>query len=58
VTLGFQDNVTEWDLGCAWPVPDSEIVVGELVLLLAIWTLAPVSTVAAVGANVTVTVAD
>jgi hypothetical protein len=58
VTLGVHDNVTEWDLGCAWPVPESEIVVGELVLLLAIRTLAPVSTVAAVGANVTVTVAD
>jgi hypothetical protein len=61
VVLGFQDSATEWGVGgvgAAWPVPDSGIVVGELVALLAILTLAPVNTIAVVGTNVTVTVTD
>jgi hypothetical protein len=56
--LGFQDSATEWEVAAAWPVPESEIVVGELAVLLAILMLAPVSTTAVVGANVMVTVAD
>jgi len=40
------------------PVPDRLIVVGELVALLAIVTLAPLTAPAVVGANVTVRVAD
>ncbi len=56
--LGVQDSATECEVGAACPVPDSGIVVGELLLLLAIMTLALVSTTAVVGANVTITVAD
>jgi hypothetical protein len=55
--LGAQDNATEWE-PAAWPAPDTETVAGELVALLAIWTLAPVRAPAVVGANVTVKVAD
>jgi hypothetical protein len=55
--LGAQDSATEWELA-AWPEPDSEIVAGELVALLAMLTLAPVRVPTVVGAYVMVTVAD
>jgi len=59
VTLGVQDSATEWEVGgAAWPVPDTEMVVGELGVLLATFTLAPLNTSVFVGANVTFRVVD
>jgi hypothetical protein len=54
-TLAFQAKVTLWVT--ATPVPDSAIVAGEFVALLAIVTV-PLTAPAFVGENSTVTVAD
>jgi hypothetical protein len=48
--LGDQDSATEW-FTTATPIPESVMVSGELVALLATWTL-PVTLPAAAGVNV------